>query len=201
MLFTLVVMMSIFGLQGQVTDTIKEIGFTYEPDELTVNAGDTVIFIGTEFHPLLEVSEATWTNNGTTPVEGGFNFPSGSGKVSFLEAGVHYYVCTAHVASQGMKGKLTVVTPTALPDISGNGFLSVYPIPLTGSTLYLNFKNKVQKNITITIFDLAGNMRVSLEGSTANGQFIIDCSSLPSGIFLMKLHSDDGDNYTKFVKQ
>ncbi len=107
-------MMAVIGIQAQTNDTIKESGFAYSPVELTVNTGDTVVFVGSDFHPVLEVSEATWTNKGTTPLEGGFSFPSGNGKIKFTEAGVHYYVCTAHVASDDMKGKITVVAPTAI---------------------------------------------------------------------------------------
>ncbi len=197
----LVVMMTIIGIQAQTNDTIKESGFAYSPVELTVNTGDTVVFVGTDFHPVLEVSEATWTNNGTTLLEGGFSFPSGNGKIKLTEAGVHYYVCTAHVASDEMKGKITVVAPSAIRNIPGNATASVYPVPLTGSILYISFNNQVQKNLTVSVYDLAGNLRTSSSGSTSNGQYSVDCASLPNGLYLMKLSSDDGDSYTKFLKQ
>jgi plastocyanin len=200
-LSTLIVMMTIIGMQAQINDTIKDNGFSFSPAELTVNAGDTVVFMGSDFHPVLEVSEATWTNKGTTPLEGGFSFPSGSGKVKFTEAGVHYYVCTAHVASDDMKGKITVVAPSAIRDIPGNAIASVYPVPLAGSTLYISFKNQAQRNLTVSVYDLAGNLRISSSGSTGNGQYTVDCTNLPKGLFLMKLSSEDGDSYTKFVKQ
>jgi plastocyanin len=200
-LFTLIVMMTTIGIHAQTNDTIKDNGFTFSPAELTVNVGDTVVFAGSDFHPVLEVNEATWTNKGTTPLAGGFDFPSGSGKIKFTHAGVHYYVCTAHVASKNMKGKITVVVPSAIPDISGNAAVYVYPIPLTGSTLYVTFKNQAQKNFIVSVYDLAGNLRISSNGSTSNGQYSVDCTNLPKGLFLMKLSSEDGDTYTKFIKQ
>jgi plastocyanin len=201
LLSTLIVILTVIGIQAQTSDTIKDSGFTFSPAELTVNTGDTIVFVGSDFHPVLEVSEATWTNKGTTPLEGGFNFPSGSGKVHFSEAGVHYYVCTSHVASDDMKGKITVNVPSAVKYISGNAFVSVYPIPLTGSTLYITFKNPVQKNLTVLVYDLAGNLRISSNGSTSSGQYSVDCANLPKGLFLMKLSSDEGDSYSKFVRQ
>jgi plastocyanin len=200
-LSTLIAIAAFIGMHAQSNDTIKTSGFTFAPAELTVNAGDTVVFAGSDFHPVLEVSEATWTNKGTTALAGGFSFTSGSGKIKFTQAGIHYYVCTAHVASNDMKGKITVVAPTAITDISGNAIVSVYPVPLAGSTLYVTFKNQVQKNLTVSVYDLAGNLRISTSGSTGNGQYTIDCTNLPKGLFLMKLSSDDGDSYTKFVKQ
>jgi plastocyanin len=200
-LSTVIAMMAVIGMKAQTNDTIKDSGFSFSPAELTVNTGDTVVFVGSDFHPVLEVSEATWTNKGITPLEGGFSFPSGSGKVHFSEAGVHYYVCTSHVASDDMKGKITVVAPSAIKDISGDAIVSVYPIPLTGSTLYITFKNQVQKNLTVFVYDLAGNLRISSTGSTSNGQYTIDCANLPKGLFLMKLSSEEGESYRKFVKQ
>jgi plastocyanin len=200
-LSTVIVMMTVIGMQAQTNDTIRDDGFAFSPAELTVNTGDTVVFAGSDFHPVLEVSEATWTNKGITPLEGGFSFPSGSGKVKFTMAGVHYYVCTAHVASNDMKGKITVVAPSAVSDISGNAGISVYPVPLTGSNLHITFKNQAQKNLKVYVYDMAGNLRISSTGSTNTGQYTLDCTNLPKGLFLMKLTSDDGDNYTKFVKQ
>jgi plastocyanin len=201
LLSSLVVMMAVLGIHAQTNDTIKDSGFTFSPAELTVNTGDTVVFAGSDFHPVLEVSEATWTAKGKTPLQGGFSFPSGSGKVSFTKAGVHYYICTAHIVSNDMKGKITVVAPSAVKDISGEANVSVYPVPLTGPTLFVSFKNQVQKDLTVSVYDLAGNLRISTSGSTSNGQYSIDCTSLPKGLFLMKLSSDEGDTYTKFVKQ
>ncbi len=201
LLSIMIAIMAFTGIQAQVTDTIKEDGFAYDPAELTVNVGDTVVFTGSDFHPVLEVSEATWTDKGTTPLEGGFDFPSGAGKVTFEEAGIYYYVCSSHVASHDMRGKITVVAPTAVRDFSGNISFSVFPVPLTGSVLNITFKNQVQKKLSVSIYDVAGNLRISSNGSTTNGHFDVDCSSLPTGLFLMKLSSDDGSSYTKFVKQ
>ena len=197
----MIAIMAFTGIQAQVTDTIKEDGFAYDPAELTVNVGDTVVFTGSDFHPVLEVSEATWTDKGITPLEGGFDFPSGIGKVTFEEAGVYYYVCTSHVVSNDMRGKIIVAAPSAVGDISGNINFSVYPVPLTGSVLNIRFKSQVQKNLSVSIYDVAGNLRISSNGSTTNGHYAIDCSNLPIGLFLMKLSSDDGNRYTKFVKQ
>lgn len=94
-----------------------------------------------------------------------------------------------------MKGKIIVVAPNAIRNIPGNGIASVYPVPLTGTSLFVKFKNQAQKNLTVSVYDLAGNLRISSSGSTSNGQYIIDCTNLPKGLFLIKLSSDDGDSY------
>ncbi len=201
LLSLVVALIAAVGMYAQNSDTIKDNGFAFSPAELTVDAGDTVVFVGSDFHPVLEVSEATWTDKGVTPLDGGFDFPSGSGKIKFTEAGVHYYVCTAHIVSYNMKGKITVVSTTAIPDISRNALVAVYPNPLTGSTLYMTFKNHTQKNLAVSVFDLTGNLVLSSNGSTSNGQYSVDCTDLPRGLFLVKLSSDEGDSYTKIVRQ
>lgn len=197
----LVVMMAVVGIQAQTNDTIRTVGFAYSPDELTIDVGDTVVFVGTNFHPVLEVNEATWTSKGITPLQGGFSFPDGNGKIKFTEPGVHYYVCTAHVESSDMKGKITVVSVSAIPGIPIDALVSVYPNPLSGSTLYVTFKNHIQRNLAVSVYDLTGNLIISANGTTTNGQYSVDCTNLPKGLFLMKLSSDDGESYTKIVKQ
>jgi plastocyanin len=202
MLFTMSVFLCLTGLKAQTTYTITDDGFAFSPAELTVNTGDSVKFEGSDFHPVLEVSENTWNANGTAALTGGFDFPSGNGKLKFTEAGTHYYVCTAHVASKGMKGKIIVVVATSLQDVSGTGILSVYPVPLSDvSELTVVFKNPVQKNLEVLIYDLAGKLRITSAGSTTDGNYRVDCSALPKGIFLMKLKSDDTYVYSKVIRE
>ena len=128
-----VVLLSTFtGVHAQTTHTISASGFSYSPADLFVNTGETVQFDVGASHPTLEVAEATWNDNGTAAVAGGFSYPDGSGSVSFDAPGVHYYVCTSHVASNGMKGKITVLAPTGFDEISVRGY-ALYPVPLRGS--------------------------------------------------------------------
>jgi plastocyanin len=193
--------LTILGLNAQTTYTINHDGFAFSPAELTVNTGDQVTFNVTDFHPVLEVSEATWNANGITALAGGFAFPSGAGSVTFQEAGTHFYVCTSHVVSNNMKGKIIVVIPAALHEISNTGLFSVYPVPLSGNDLMVAFKDPVQKHLELFIYDLAGNLRISSKGTTADGHYKVDCSVLPKGIFLMRLKADEVSSYTKIVKE
>jgi plastocyanin len=89
------------------THEISNEGFAFVPDDVSIQVGDTVEFTVGSPHPVLEVSQETWENNGTTALSGGFSVPPGDGKVSFTETGTHYYVCENHVGS-GMKGIIRV---------------------------------------------------------------------------------------------
>ena len=96
--------------------TIVSSGFTFSPSSANISAGDSVLFQLASIHNAVEVSQATWNADGTTPLAGGFSLPHGGGLVlpAQLTPGIHYYVCQPH-ASMGMKGTITVaqgLTPT-----------------------------------------------------------------------------------------
>src|SRR5262245_20793301 len=94
--------------------TVISSGYTFSPQTITVNAGDTVNFSLTSIHNVTEVSQATYAANGSTPLAGGFSTPYGGGWVftESLTTGTHWYVCQSH-ASMGMKGRIIVQSLTA----------------------------------------------------------------------------------------
>ncbi len=81
-------------------------GLTFDPDTLTVDAGDTVFFVVPPDHLPREVSKATWLANGNAS-NGGFDLPSGGGTYVAAAGGIDYYVCVPHAAG-GMKGVIMV---------------------------------------------------------------------------------------------
>ena len=86
--------------------TVMNMGFSFSPSLLTINAGDTVRFNLDSNHNAVEVSQTTWNANGNTP-NGGFSVGFGGGDVVFNTPGTFYYVCQPH-ASGGMKGRIVV---------------------------------------------------------------------------------------------
>jgi len=100
-------------------------GLTFDPDTLTVDAGDTVFFVLAPGHAPREVSKAAWLAGGTAS-NGGFDLPDGGGYYVAAAGGVDYYVCVAHAGS-GSKGLVFVepvppstVTLTSKADRDGN---------------------------------------------------------------------------------
>ncbi len=92
-----------------VTFTVTNQNFTFSPDSVEVQPGDTVTWTLANIHNVVEVTKETWDANGNTPKTGGFSLPFGGGNFTFTTAGTYYYVCSPH-AGQGMKGKITVKT-------------------------------------------------------------------------------------------
>ncbi len=198
--FILGLLLVVNGLKAQTTFTVQDNGFTFDPATVNIHVGDSVKFTGSDVHPILQVSEATWNSNGITALAGGFAFPSGSGIVGFPTAGTYYYVCTAHVASHGMKGKIVVSAVTALNEVQVTDIFSLYPVPLRGPDLTVAVRNAVQQPVVVDIYDLDGNLRISKEGNSVDGKYRIDCSALPNGLYLIKMESDQSSAYAKFVK-
>jgi plastocyanin len=116
--------------------TVSTSGFTFSPGSLTINQGDTVVFNLGPSHNAVEVTQATWNSNGNTS-NGGFSLPFGGGTVVFPTTGNYYYVCAPH-ASMGMKGAITVETPSisigslSFSAICQGGTVSI-PFTITGA--------------------------------------------------------------------
>lgn len=188
------------GLFCQQVFTVQQSGFDYNPSTVNIHVGDTVKFVGTDSHPLEQVSETTWINNGTNPLAGGFAFPTGSGKVKFNNPGTFYYVCTEHVASNSMKGKVVVTEATATEDPSKENDLIIYPSPLSGDILSIVFTAAGQNPVDIQIIDMAGNRVLFSHAVFNDGRYTINCSGLPKGVYLIKITAAETESYHKFLK-
>lgn len=92
---------------GAQTHTVTNSGFTFDPADLTITAGDSVKWQIADIHDVIEVTEANWTANLNTKKDGGFETDFGGGTLKFDTPGTYFYVCSPH-ASMGMKGKITV---------------------------------------------------------------------------------------------
>ena len=113
LLYFKIVALFIFGCIGMTASadiiTVTNAGLTFTPADITVEVGDTVNWNIAANHNAVEVSEATWNANGTTP-NGGFSVDFGGGAVMFNAPGTYWYVCQPH-AGQSMKGRVFVNGP------------------------------------------------------------------------------------------
>lgn len=186
-------------LAAQTTHVVQQSGFSYSPETVNIKVGDSVRFEGEANHPIAQVSENTWTNNGTTLLAGGFTFASGSGTVGFPQEGTYYYVCTSHVASNQMKGRIVVSTATGVDDLAADKMI-VYPVPLTADVLTIKLKSGDIQALSVEVFDVTGKMILSSEGIVNNGIYRINCATLDKGMFLMRVNTGNEAYITKFTK-
>lgn len=80
-----------------------------------------------------------------------------------------------------------------MPDNSGLSFIEVYPNPTAGMTTF-RFKAEKAMNVTLELFDLAGNKVASLfNAAVAPGEYpvMFDMGTLPTGQYNMWLKTND----------
>jgi plastocyanin len=146
-------------------------GIFFSPNTLTMPLGDTVVFTVSATHNAVEVSQATWNANGSSPLAGGFSFgASGTPHVlGGLTVGTHYFVCQPHVGS-GMKGQI-IVTP--LTDVGDEIALvpqkfeleQNYPNPFNPSTS-ISFSIARTSHTEIAVYDALGRLMKTLVDET-----------------------------------
>ncbi|HLA99773.1 MAG TPA: plastocyanin/azurin family copper-binding protein, partial [Bacteroidota bacterium] len=215
-LFLFIALSVISALPSQATThTVTAVGFTFSPSSLTITAGDTVIFSISGIHNAVEVSQATWDANGTTPLGGGFSLPLGGGSVVLTVVGTHWYVCQPH-ASSGMKGIITV-NPTGPPPSTITINSVADQDGLTGTTgdripkkwslkLYQDsvgsgvVLDSVNSAATLNVTGLAAGTYVAVEADSVSWtHFSITADGVPQGVTAQKFWPftiGSGENHT-----
>ena len=80
----------------------------FQPEDITIAAGDVVRFVMSATHNAIQVSEETYNEQGSAPVVGGFEVQFGQTReVTFTTPGVYHYVCQPHTMLE-MLGTVTV---------------------------------------------------------------------------------------------
>lgn len=170
------------------TWTIINAGTTFSPASVTITLGDSVNFSLGSIHNAVEVSQATWNANGTTPLPG-FSTPFSGGLVlpAQLTVGTHYYVCTNH-ASSGMKGIIIVQNSSGIKENSSKINLSIYPNPSNGKfQLEINSLQST-KDYNLEVYDVLGNKIRVVSKLAQQISNKIDFSDFPKGIYFIRLY-------------
>ena len=202
LLFTVIVLSMICMPGKTAVITILSSGYTFVPDEVTIQPGDTVIFDLGPIHNAVEVSEETWLAGDTTS-NGGFRLPLGGGTVTLTEVGTHYYVCQPH-ASLGMKGIIHVEIPNSL---SGNHTieelqLCAYPNPAS-DLLELSFNIENAGMIQVNLIDLSGRtISTLIDKEFAAGRYTesIPFGNIEPGHYILFVRTKSGTKAIPVVK-
>jgi plastocyanin len=183
---TFISVLLMYSLTGfSAKKEITNVGFTFNPATLNITAGDNVTFVLEGIHNAVEVSQATWDANGTTPLPGGFSVPFGGGEVlpAQLPTGTHWYVCTNHVASNNMKGIIIVATPTGIEESPGQPDISIFPNPAIDLITVKASNNLLGTQYFIT--DQHGSQ--ILTGKIDSETTSINISQFKNGIYLFQV--------------
>jgi plastocyanin len=184
---------------SSATFTITNVGTTFNPATITISVGDNVDFSLATIHNAIEVSQATWTANGNSPLSGGFSVPFGGGTVASdkLTVGTHYYVCEPH-ASMGMKGMIIVEGSTGIAEKHSDDKITIYPNPSIGNFNLKIATSQSLKNYDLEVYDVKGKTVFEKSGIQQNSISPIDVANLPKGTYLIKLFNKS-EEYTRKI--
>ena len=119
-----------------------------------------------------------------------------------------YAVCLKIATAKGCINNFclpvkVVDSATSIVPTSGIKIISLYPNPTFGN-IYLNVRSSVTGNINaqLEVFDIYNNRRILKTVTLANGNnFIqVNSSTLPQGVYLIKITSNNGMDVTRFIK-
>ncbi len=78
--------------------------------------------------------------------------------------------------------------------------ISVYPNPVTDNLLYLELGYLNDPSVNVEIYTLTGQQLSTSDHEANNGQVQIDVSNIPSGLFVLKIHTAQKTYHYKIVK-
>jgi plastocyanin len=109
MLFVTIFVAGSSAAQG-ATQVVRMVNFNFQPKELTINSGDTVVWTNTT-----TTAHDVTSTTGAWETSGLFTRPE-TFSVTFTEAGTYNYFCTPH-RSFGMTGVITVQAAANQPPV------------------------------------------------------------------------------------
>jgi plastocyanin len=187
------------GLYAQTTHTINTGSFYYNPDSLSINVGDSVIWIndGGNHDVNGDISSIT-----SQPYNNPVTFDSPATNIvgaiifgyKFTVSGTYNYDCSVYGhASQGMVGVINVQEDTILSIKQKTNFVNIRPNP-TKENITISIEN-FNGNIQTEVYDLIGNKLQSNNETTISLQ---DCAN---GIYLLKVNYGDRFQEVKVIKE
>ena len=187
------------GINAQISHTINTGGYYYAPSLLTIDVGDSVIWINDGGNH--DVNGNISSINGQ-PYNNPETFDSPATNVvgavifayKFTVSGTYNYDCSVYGhASQGMVGVLIVQEDTILSIKQKTNFVNIRPNP-TKENITISIEN-FNGNIQTEVYDLIGHRLQSTNETTISLQ---DCAN---GIYLLNVNYGDRVQEVKVIKE
>jgi plastocyanin len=190
------------NLNGQTSHNVSVASFAFSPNDLTITAGDEVVWKNIGGNHNVDGSKSVFPSN---PVSFGNNVGSGwTYSFVFNTAGTYDYHCDPH-AGMGMVGRI-VVNPkvttgtSTLSDSGGLENIVLFPNP---ASEYISLKIPLTYSAvrSLKVYSLTGAMIDQKAFSGTEETFRYDVSRLNNGVYFMEINSGNRKDVLKFVKQ
>ena len=195
-IFFLCIAICFFNYSAQTTHTVNAGSYYYNPTNLTIQVGDSVIWINDGgLHDVNGNTNSITNQPFNNPVT--FDSPSTNtvGAVifayKFTVPGTYNYDCSvgSHAAN-GMVGSIIVTDPSTNINTAGTNYL-IYPNP-TSDYVYLSGINGDSK---ATVYDITGKLLLSTSKKK------IDLSSYPNGLYIVNMSSNNKSITQRIIKE
>lgn len=173
-----------WSCQAQATHELSNTGFTFNPAEITIAAGDSIHLVLTGPHTCTQVDQAAWDAEQNIP-NGGFDYLTGEHTFALNDAGTYYYVCSNHIATMGMKGKIIVEDGSGIKEAARHGTLHLSPNPARHTVRIDGF----EPGQTVQVLD--ATLKLALE-ARPDADGVLDISSLQAGNYSVSVHDVKG---------
>ena len=161
-------------------------GFSYSPDYITVNVGDTVTISASDTHPLVQVSSSTWYDNEADPLAEGFGPTTTDYTFEITSQDTIFYVCENHVGS-GMKGKIAVSSGTSIAPEPSFVF-TVYPNPSPNGQINVSIPGTEGQNKVLEIYNAVGQL---VQTKSFSSPTFSTSHNLPGGAYFLLIRNKD----------
>lgn len=186
---------------GQAVYHVKVSSFKFDPAELSVQPGDTVIWTNTGGNHNVNGTQTTFPDNPES-----FGLSVGEGwtySFVFHTSGTYHYQCDPH-ASFGMTGVITVIGEH--PDINetthAENEVRIFPNPALGTLNISGLTVRNQEPVDIVINNITGETVLHNEMIIHQDiPLTINILDLLPGMYLLQVSNESEQYSTKFIKR
>ena len=194
---------TLFNLSYATNYAITYSIYSYMPNMLTVKVGDQVTISASSAYPLVQVDKATWTANGSNPMNGGWGTKTADYVFTATTVDTIYFVCSTFASNYAMKGMIIVQNAAGINNQTiGSLNFNIYPNPVVStSILKLNFPEATK--ISINLYNINGQLEKNIlsdsEVIAGKYQYNFDVSNIENGIYFVDIINNHNHHIKKII--
>lgn len=194
---TFIVAISTLNLTAQTTHNVAVTDYAFAPKQITIKAGDKVVWKNTEGSHNVNGKLDTYPSN-PEPF-GNAVGTNWSYEYTFTKPGTYSYQCDPH-AGMGMVGTVTVTSATANKELADNNTnFKLYPNPAS-QYIDLLLLSKSGQSTLLKIYSTAGSLIDQKVLGTIE-TYRYDLKNIKNGAYFIEISSGAKTGTYKFIKQ